>query len=136
MRLHRGTLIRSTGLLAALLALIGSLSAADEDCVPKTCCPLPTTTKTPVIVYGETVKDVCFPPTPCMRLKQCLGLAPNSGCDGCSGSPRKVHKLTSRVITEEKCSTKYEPVVPCPKAPCPDPPDPAQDRLPPPNPGR
>ena len=119
MLVHRGTIFRTTGLLAALLALTGSLSAADDDCAPKTCCPQPTTKKTTDIVYGENVKDVCFPPTPCMRIKRCLGLLSDGGCDGCCGSPRKVHKLTTLIVTEEKCSVTYEPVSTCPHASCP-----------------
>jgi hypothetical protein len=115
MVVHRGTILRTTGLLAALLALAGSLSAADKDCAPKTCCPQPTTKKTTDTVYGETVKDVCFPPTLCMRLKKCLGLVPDCACDGCCGSPRKVHTLTTRIITEEQCSVTYEPVALCPR---------------------
>jgi hypothetical protein len=118
MLVHRGTILRTAGPLAALLALAGSLSAADRDCAPQTCCPQPTTKKTTDTVYSETVTDVCFPPTLCMRIKKCLGLAPDCGCDGCAGAPRKVHKLTTRVITEEKCSVKYEPVALCPGAAC------------------
>lgn len=116
---HRRIITRTIGLLAVLLAWIGSMSSADDGCAPKTCCPVPTTKKTTHIVYGENVQEVCFPPTPCMRLKKCLGLVPDSGCDGCCGSPRKVHKLTLRTVTEEKCTTTYEPTVLCPHDACP-----------------
>ena len=114
MLIPQGTILRTMGLLAALLAVTGSLAAADPDCVAKACCPQPTQQKTSTVVYGENVKDVCFPPTPCMRLKRCLGLVPDGACDGCSGSPRQVHRLTTRSVTEEKCSVTYEPVLLCP----------------------
>jgi hypothetical protein len=113
MSVQRGTILW-TGLLAALLASTASLSAGDRDCPPKTCCPQPTSKTISTTVYGETVADVCFPPTLCMRLKKCLGLVPDGGCDGCSGAPRPVHRLTTRIITEEKCSVTYEPVSPYP----------------------